>query len=428
MRAASLLALALATGCNPEPTTPPEPAESAEVVAARPSSHGDDELEASQPAEAQTAAKPTAEPESPRSLDAKLLGGLARAPEWIGEESHAAIGRHAKGLDAHWRHFQDELGGPMQTWADGHLEQVEGGAVFYPFSGPDFVTAHRLFPRAGHYTLAAMQRAGPPVTLSGLTRRQLAKVLDHYAEVHEAFTRRGFFVTKEMNEDFHGPQLPIFGVTGVLMSFAAREGYRIVDVEPMYISDAGELEVHPGDRSQRSTWNSVRLRMIRADDETPVTLDYVRINLSNRSLSTKPHHTAWLIRAADASAVLKAASHMPQNSNFTTISEVILRRAGQVVQDESGVAYEALLRAHDVALYGAYTRPNNLFRRETQPPLIDAYRHAEGIEPLPFEYGYVKASGSALMVARPRREEPAGAGSPGPVGAAGDAAAPSSER
>jgi len=106
--------------------------------------------------------------------------------------------------------------------------------------------------------------------------------------------------------------------------------------------------------------------------------------------------------------VLKAASHLPQDPEFTVLRDSILRNAPTVVQDETGIEYDMLAQQFAVRLYGRFTRPNSLFSAGLQGSLASAYR-AGGAKPLPFLFGYEKDAGPAVQVAVRRTEARASA-------------------
>ena len=100
-----------------------------------------------------------------------------------------------------------------------------------------------------------------------------------------------------------------------------------------------------------------------------VVVDYVRLNLSDRQLAEVPGFLRWLESVAGNPTLLKAASHLLQEADFTILRDLILRKATVVVQDESGLDYAALDRDFDLRLYGRFTRPNPSFPQHFQASL-----------------------------------------------------------
>jgi hypothetical protein len=388
----------LALGCDPksEPDSAPVPARDS-VAEATPQSVSDPVLAAGLPREEPDAADepealpPTAEPDPDVRHVARALAGFETTHE---DPRYAKLlAHHGPKIDEAWAEIEERFGTPMSTWAGEHLPHEEG-TVFYPFSGADFFTVHRFYPEATHYVMVAMQHGRRPISFENLSGATLHEHLKTYRKMAQALAKRGFFVTTAMNHNMGDS-----GITSELMLIAEREGFDVLDVEPIELTDAGELVV---EASERPRWASVRLHMRRRADGYPVTLDYVRANLANRGIEETPGLRPWLDKVAHGPVMAKAASHLMQQSNFTDIRDLLLDRATCIVQDESAIAYQHLAERFEVQLFGEFEGVNELFRDEPQIALAAAY--AKGpTQPLPFVFGYDKSVGSALQVARTRR-------------------------
>lgn len=342
-----------------------------------------------------TGGAPVLADSSPEDRTARLLGGF---PDVMDVRARRARPHYAARIDRAFARFEEKVGGPMQTWAAAALAQSPGETVFYPFAGADFPTAHRMYPDASRYVLIAMQRGGSPPNPDALAREDLGEFLAGYERLLGAFLRRGFFVTAEMNEET-GNDAAIRGITGALMVFAAREGFELLEVLPVMLADDGTITAHTGDRGHAATWDSVRLTLKRRADGVPVTLEYLRVGLSNNTLKVGTPEMTLVSGLSDQRVILKAASHLPQDGNFTAITRLLLTRAPTIVQDETGVAYDALKGRFAVKLYGSFKQVNLLFDGSDQETLIDAYRTVGALERLPFHVGYRKGAAACLLVA-----------------------------
>jgi len=158
-----------------------------------------------------------------------------------------------------------------------------------------------------------------------------------------------------------------------------------------------DLEVHPGDRSDPATWDSVRLVLAR--EARRMQLDYVRVDLADAALAAEPPGRAWIERMAEQPTVLKAASHLLQRPAFSILRDAILERAAGVIQDETGIEYGRLAQAFAVTLHGKFTKPHHLFRDDAQRSLAAAYTAAVDTKPLLFHMSYQRTDGANLQVA-----------------------------
>jgi hypothetical protein len=295
-------------------------------------------------------------------VTARMLAGLhTSAPTGV-NVTETSLQEFARGAAARWGQYEQRIGTPMQQWARTELAQVQGGVVFYPFSGPDFASVHRLYPDAQRYVLVALQRAEPPPALNTASSADIRAFLGRFAESWKQFAQIGFFRTLDLDDKAKQTGIRA-GATAPLIAFAARSGFKVIAVEPVRVNAAGsELELHPGGRSEAATWRSVRITLER--EGRKVLLDYVRANLSDASLNANPAVRTWIESLAKQRTVLKAASHLLQGERFSIVRDALLNHAPSIVQDETGIEYTRLIKAFNVTLYGQFSKPHQLFNQD----------------------------------------------------------------
>ncbi|MCB9868176.1 MAG: hypothetical protein H6816_16260 [Phycisphaerales bacterium] len=335
---------------------------------------------------------------------ARVLAGMAaKVPAGV-PMPEAKFAEYARRATANWEQYERHIGAPMQKWATAELVPAPGGTIFYPFSGPDFATVYRMYPNASRYVLVAMQRAEPPPALEAAKAADLAGFMGRFADAWRQFAQIGFFRTLDLDEEAKQPGLRA-GTTAPMLAFAVRSGFTVVSVEPIGINASGsDVETHPGPRSDRSTWNSVRITLQAGGRQ--VLLDYIRMNLSDASLNEHPAQRAWVQRMAAHPTVLKAASHLPQSPRFAIVRDALLEHAPSILQDETGIEYTALSKVFDVKLYGRFTKPHPLFNQDSQKALAQAYKAQPAVKPLTFRVSYQRQPEANLQVAN--RKRPAG--------------------
>ncbi len=288
-----------------------------------------------------------------------------------------------------WNAYQRRIGAPLREWSAAAVDVLPGETVFYPFSGPDLPTIALLFPQAGRYIMVANQQAGAPPAPERMDPAQRRQFFARYARHWTFYAATGFFRTHDLDAGA--------GVTGLLMCFAARLGYEVAALEPIRLTARGEVELHPGPRADAATWRSVRIALSRAGRDAIV--DYVHGDLSDGGLARAPALRALVERATANRTLFKAASHLPQQPQFSVLRAAVLARAPAVVQDETGIDYALLSGDFDVTLYGRYERAHRLFARGANRALADAYASRGDVRPLGFRVGYEKRPGSAVQVA-----------------------------
>jgi hypothetical protein len=286
--------------------------------------------------------------------------------------------------DGAWQFYQQNMGVAMSEWANTEIKQPAGTTLFYPFSGPDFVTAAHLFPQASRFVMVAMQAAGEPAVISNMSGTRSQNFQAKFLREWMKFSRLAFFRTDDLNEDLRDKHAQI-GVTTILITFALYMGYNVNEVYPIALDpQSGQFIQTTGD------WKSVRLVMSKGGK--PITLDYVSLDLSDSHLSQTEPMRAWLERESRNPVLLKAASHLLQETYFSVLRDILVANAKMVVQDETGLNYTYLSQIGPVDLYGGFLYPHELFNRKKQESLGQAYKDSKNVKPLPFAFSYNKTT------------------------------------
>lgn len=286
--------------------------------------------------------------------------------------------------DGAWDYYQKSIGQPMSEWARTEVRRPPGGTVFYPFSGPDFVTVSHLFPQADRFVMVAMQAAGEPADVTNMSSVRLQSFQAKFMREWMKFSRLAFFRTDDLNEDLRDKHAQI-GVTTILITFALYSGFDVKAVYPIVFDEAS------GDYIKANgPWKSVRLELSKAGK--PVVLDYVSLDLSDGVLSQSASTRAWLAKEAKNPVLLKAASHLLQETYFSVLRDILVENATMVVQDETGLNYTYLAQIGPVDLYGGFLYPHELFNRKKQESLAQAYRESKDVKALPFAFSYNKTT------------------------------------
>jgi hypothetical protein len=293
-------------------------------------------------------------------------------------------------IQTNWSGYSTKIGKPMMSWSAAEV-QTNAKNVFYPFSGPDFTTLHQIYPQAEHYVMIAQQRGERLVNLSELTPTAASQTLEVFSSAWKSFGTDGFFVTEYLFKYISTNKVKI-GATTLIASFAHLDDFSIQKIVPISIEQDGSVIELAEDQS----WDSVRFYLLKNDK--PVTLDYVRMDLSNDGMKENPHHLAFFRESAKAPILLKAASHLPQNLGFTMIRDEILAQSPLIVQDETGLDYRPLNEKFNTVLYGKFVTAHKVFT-SYNTELAKAYQVRNDEKELPFRVGYYKDGNYALIVA-----------------------------
>jgi hypothetical protein len=107
-------------------------------------------------------------------------------------------------------------------------------------------------------------------------------------------------------------------------------------------------------------------------------------------------------------SLLKAASYLPHESDFSKIREWILSHSRVIIQDPSGIPFQYFDPGQwNIRLWGSQGKPIELFAKYPQPQL-EAALAAQPRPSLPFGFGYQHLPSNAVMILAERgRSAPA---------------------
>jgi hypothetical protein len=311
-----------------------------------------------------------------------LPPALAQSPRW------AAF---SKEVTANWARYSQKIADPMSQWALAELP-VAPDTVFYPFSGPDFVTVHQLFPTAQRYVMIAMQNAERPLDLANLAPDLIDPSLAVLTSAWQHFGENGFYVTSYLEKYLYSTRANI-GASTFIVSFLTLQGFEIERVVPIQVAADGSLQELSTDTPR---WRSVRIQASKQGKS--IVVDYLKIDLSNPGLQAAPQNLALISTLTKYPVLFKAASHLPQNVGFNMIANQVLANSPLIVQDETGLSYSTLIRAHQVALFGKFVVAHHSFP-SYHVDLAKAFAQRNDTKPLNFRFGYFKDGNYALMIA-----------------------------
>jgi hypothetical protein len=328
-------------------------------------------------------------PDNEASRVARLLAGMGMRSEPF----DPVYSQYSAAANDGWQAFMQNLGLPLYGWATRAVPRDAGQTVFYPFSGPDLPSVLAVYPAASHFVMVSDQYATRYFDPFALNEPEQAQVVQALGESWTRFGRLGFFLTQDLNKG--GGRKYYLSPSMILMAFAVRLGYEVRSVRPTCLEPA-DLSIRPLD-AKDARWGSVRLELRK--DGRDIVVDYLQQDLSNRGLAKRPEARALIESFSKGPVLLKAASHLPQKAGFSILSNAILAHSPLVVQDETGLEYDAMAHHFNVQLYGVYVGAYRLFKEATNPSLVKAYQErAKDVRPLAFRLGYEKEAGSAIQV------------------------------
>jgi hypothetical protein len=131
------------------------------------------------------------------------------------------------------------------------------------------------------------------------------------------------------------------------------------------------------------------------------TLFYFKTDLSNGGRSSG--FLKWCAGQGPGLSLVKAASYLMHTNEFSNVRNFLLQNSQVIVEDDSGIPFHDLLNGHfDVRVFGSYQGPIELFAKNYQPDLEQAYNTAKPA-PLGFGFGYHWQTERGMLILATRK-------------------------
>ena len=332
---------------------------------------------------------------------ARILAGLAPESTTITIDS-AAWTDYAAKIASAWGQLESTQLEPLKTWRDENLAQVPGDApVLYPFSGPDFLYASSFFPTAPTYVMIGLEPIGALPDLENASEEELSSVFEWVNQSLYALLNFSFFRTNAMEKE-----LKDRGTLPLLMLFAARNGYEVLDMAYVGIDDEGKVKRLDAGNPDKLV-PGVRIDLLKINGDQPQQLYYFSVDLSDAGFDARPGLAKFFGQLDRPVSYLKAASYLMHNEYFSIVRDALLERSQFILQDDSGIP----LRFFDAnnwtrSFFGEYVKPIDLFSTRLQADLKAEYTADPNIAALPFGVGYKYDGDSNLMLAERQGDPP----------------------
>lgn len=295
---------------------------------------------------------------------------------------------YQQSMDQNWEKMYTTRLSKMEEWEQSHLSTAKQDslALFYPFSGPDFLHAFYLFPGTRNYILVALEPIKEVAPLDTISVSDRDQFLDSLGNSLRDIFKKSYFITTHMQQDLK----QIKGVLPPLYFFIERTGHEILTQEFFKLDSAGFEQPIPGRQLHWQKIPGVRITFRMKGSEQIKTLHYFSVSIANAGLRERPEFTLFLKRKTPFNTFVKSASYLMHRDAFTTIRNFIIDNSQTLFQDDTGIPYRHFKKRLEWTgtFYGDYVKPVKDFEEALfQIDLDSAYRQAPK-NSLPFSLGY----------------------------------------
>ena len=312
-----------------------------------------------------------------------------------------AFKEHQQWMTSSWNQVRNRIQ-TMETWRIQEIKipGAQKKTLIYPFSGPDFLNAYAFFPSHGRYVFFSLERPGTLPDLESVSPVQFTKLLQDVRSAFRDIFERNYFITSYMTKQLTTPW--IRGTVPVMTTMMALMNRRIIRIEPLdlfpeltHAYDAPEAKRPP-----------VLMRAVRIEFASPNVpgtqqLYYVGLDATDKALEFYPDFLNWVGQYKPATVLIKSASYLLHDHQFSKTRAMLLDAADILVQDDTGIPYRYISQnPWQVKLYGRYHRPIRPMTYGYQKDLETAFNSRQDQSSLPFPFGYHwRGQQSGLIVA-----------------------------
>jgi hypothetical protein len=349
--------------------------------------------------------EPTVRPSREVDDVARFVAGLPGTPgsSFAALEDTAAWKEHRRLLDNAWRNADAGMLAGLRRFQKQELSGslAPDSPVFYPFGGPDALTATIFFPDSPLYVMVGLEPSGTLPSLGQFENKDLPQYLSAIRGTMASELGRSFFITHEMDNQFRGQVTD--GLVLPIIHLLARTNHTLLALRYVRLNENSQIIDRAADYHAPSRFGNkgIELEFRSNADQSVHRLYYYTVNLANDRLLENQPFMNYVPRLKGATTFLKATSYMTHHKDFSTIRDLMLANSGAILQDDSGIPYRWFgSDAWKVQLYGDYDKPYGTFRWMEQPDLRKAFQ--SGAKPLGMRigYGYRKIASNLLLAKR----------------------------
>lgn len=299
---------------------------------------------------------------------------------------------HSKFIDSSWTRLEKKRLQAMKDWGRKEFETASAKTkiVFYPFSGPDYLTANAFFPNADKYIMLGLEPVGKLPDLEKFKKGEPSEYSNDFKKSLGDIFDKSYFITRKMQSDFQAQK--VNGLLPILSFFIKRTGNEILDIKYLVRYDQDSIsEVAYDFKSDERKPFGVRVDFLQ--DGKQKSVYYFKYDVSNKLFNDTTVFNKYInANTANCITYIKSASYLLHAGFMSNMRDLILKNSSSIIQDDTGIPFKYFDagKKFDVKLYGEYTRPVEDFPYlSLQKPLQEAFHNDSlNVKKLPFHLGY----------------------------------------
>lgn len=299
---------------------------------------------------------------------------------------------NASFIDSAWTRLERNRLTSMKSWGRKEFEKPNAQAkvVFYPFSGPDYLTANAFFPDADTYIMLGLEPVGKLPDLLNFKNNDAAEYTEDFKKSLDDIFDKSYFITQRMLADFQSQK--VNGLLPVLSFFIQKTGNPIMDIKYLvrYSQDSiAEVDYDYKNKDHKP----FGVHILFSQNGKIKSAYYFKYDVSNKLFNdTTVFYKFINNNTQNCITYIKSASYLLHANFMSNMRNLILKNSDAVVEDDTGIPYNYFEKENNfnMKLYGEYTKPvSNFPYLKMQKPLQEAFhRDSLSVKALPFHLGY----------------------------------------
>jgi hypothetical protein len=305
-------------------------------------------------------------------------------------------------IDSSWNRLERGRVGKMRTWREKELNTINQNerTLFYPFSGPDFLTAYTFFPNVDKYIMLGLEPIGKLPEIAKMKTKEAEQYVKFFKISLADIFNKSYFITQYMGRDLQNQK--VNGTLPILSFFIKRTGNDIADVKFLAKVNKDSIGEFPYEtKSYKHSPFGVRIDIV--SNGQAKSIYYFRYDVSDKNFTDTALFYKYLNKMKGPVATyVKSASYLLHNDFMSKMRAFILKKSDDVVEDDTGIPYRFFTEKGNwvTKVYGEYQRPVKDFKwLDCQKDLKAVFdKDSANIPKLPFHLGYHWSSNKDVIL------------------------------
>jgi hypothetical protein len=334
---------------------------------------------------------------------ASILAGIKSSSGALAKYlDSAAWKENSTFIDSSWNRLERGRLGKMRAWRDKELSTINQNerTLFYPFSGPDFLTAFTFFPNVDKYIMIGLEPIGKLPEIAKMKTKDAEQYVKYFKISLADIFNKSYFITQYMGRDLQNQK--VNGTLPILSFFIKRTGNDIADIK--FVGKVGKDSIveRPYDYKDKK-FSPFGVHIDIVNNGQAKSIYYFRYDASNGKFSDTTLFVKYLNKMqAPVATYVKSASYLLHNDFMSNIRKFILTKSDDVVEDDTGIPYKFFTEKGNwnTKVYGEYQKPVKNFNwLDCQKDLKAVFdKDSASIPKLPFHLGYHWSSNKDVIL------------------------------